>query len=116
MVKGMTYEEQLKTEQWRNKKEIILHRDMRLCQHCLTGKNLDVHHKYYLEGKMAWEYPDAALMTLCRSCHAHVHEWYNVPVKKMSLDVALERLVTVAQGVRDWCQTRFPAEDGKETE
>lgn len=110
----MTYEEQLQTPEWRNKRQVILLRDMGLCQHCLTSKNLDVHHKYYLQGKMAWDYPDAALMTLCRSCHGNIHKWHNVPTKQSSLDQALDRLVTVAQGVRAWCEKQFPKDqDGK---
>lgn len=39
----------------------------------LDLKNLHVHHKYYQEGKMAWEYPDEALVTLCWFCHDKLH-------------------------------------------
>lgn len=35
---------------------------------------LSVHHKYYQEGLMAWEYPDEALLTLCWDCHTELHE------------------------------------------
>lgn len=37
-------------------------------------KNLHVHHKYYQSGKMPWEYPNAALVTLCWVCHEELHE------------------------------------------
>ena len=87
---AMSYEEQLKTDEWREKRNAIIYRDMGMCQHCMTSKNLDVHHKYYLEGKKAWEYPDAALLTLCRSCHSNFHKWLNVKVQQTSLHVALD--------------------------
>jgi 5-methylcytosine-specific restriction endonuclease McrA len=70
----MTYEEQLKDERWLYLRNRILDRDWRICQHCLTGKGLQVHHRYYDEGKMAWEYPDLALITLCKKCHEAEHE------------------------------------------
>jgi len=36
-------------------------------------KNLHVHHKYYQIGKLAWEYPNEALETLCWHCHEKLH-------------------------------------------
>lgn len=36
-------------------------------------QNLHVHHNYYQQGKLAWEYPDDALSTLCWSCHEELH-------------------------------------------
>jgi hypothetical protein len=41
--------------------------------------NLHVHHTYYQEGKMPWEYPNDALQTLCWSCHESLHENTKVP-------------------------------------
>lgn len=37
-------------------------------------KELHVHHKYYLIGKEAWEYPDQAYKTLCNECHSYEEE------------------------------------------
>jgi hypothetical protein len=36
--------------------------------------DLNVHHKYYMTGKMAWEYDNDALVTLCHHCHQEVHK------------------------------------------
>lgn len=36
--------------------------------------DLNVHHKYYIEGKMAWDYDPKALVTLCQECHQKEHE------------------------------------------
>ena len=35
---------------------------------------LNVHHKYYLVGKNAWEYDDDVLITLCDKCHTQIHK------------------------------------------
>lgn len=35
---------------------------------------LNVHHKYYLVGKNAWEYETDALVTLCDRCHSQIHK------------------------------------------
>lgn len=35
--------------------------------------DLNVHHKYYVQGKKAWEYNDVALVTLCADCHMQEH-------------------------------------------
>lgn len=36
--------------------------------------NLHVHHRYYQDGKLPWEYPRAALITYCWRCHESLHE------------------------------------------
>lgn len=76
----MSYDEQLKTPQWYAKRDQILERDAYCCQDCLRGKDrlstfiqLQVHHKEYIDGLMAWEHPDNLLITLCRECHAKLH-------------------------------------------
>lgn len=104
----MTYEEQLQTPEWKSKRQEIIYRDLGLCNRCLTSKNLVVHHKYYIDGRMAWEYPNGALITLCKSCHDIEHSVKAIPVVSSSLDEALERLVNVASGVRDFCKKQLP--------
>lgn len=42
--------------------------------------NLHVHHNYYVEGKLPWEYEDHALITLCNTCHSALHEEETVSV------------------------------------
>lgn len=36
--------------------------------------DLNIHHKYYVEDRLAWEYENDALIVLCNKCHQHVHE------------------------------------------
>jgi hypothetical protein len=34
---------------------------------------LNVHHKFYQDGKLAWEYKDFAFETYCQTCHLNLH-------------------------------------------
>lgn len=55
-------------------------------------RGLHVHHKYYQEELLPWEYPDHALTTLCFFCHEKLHanqkiEWLDksgVEIGKMT--------------------------------
>lgn len=72
MATPLSYKEQLLHPKWRERRLQILMRDSYTCNKCPNnGENsqLDVHHKYYLMGKMAWEYDDIVLETLCTKCH-----------------------------------------------
>lgn len=42
--------------------------------------DLNVHHKYYQKGKLAWDYDNDALVTLCVDCHKIEHEQTRIPV------------------------------------
>lgn len=66
----MTYAEQLKSPKWQKKRLEILERDKFTYLSCGdTEKQLHVHHGIYLKGKMAWEYENETLHTLCCDCH-----------------------------------------------
>ena len=45
------------------------------------ARDLHVHHNYYQENKLAWEYDDNALITLCWSCHEELHKNQNIPIR-----------------------------------
>lgn len=69
----MTYEEQLKDRRWWMFRKVILLRDNNRCTRCGSYRNLQAHHLYYTPGKMAWEYPFEAAVTLCDYCHGMTH-------------------------------------------
>ncbi len=65
-----------RSSKWLKLRERVLYRDGYRCVQCqkpATEVELQVHHLYYTEGKKAWEYPEADLITLCKGCHAQVH-------------------------------------------
>ena len=73
------YDSLLKTNEWRNKREKILYRDGYKCRWCGSMFDLNVHHKYYSaypNGVLVkpWDYPDDALITLCKDCHKKAHQ------------------------------------------
>jgi hypothetical protein len=69
----MTYKQQLQTKEWKAKRLEILERDGHKCTVCESTEKLQVHHLYYRKTKKAWEYPNKALITLCRTCHEEEH-------------------------------------------
>lgn len=69
----MTYSDKLRDPRWQKKRLEILNRDAFTCVFCeSTEKELHVHHRRYERGKDPWEYPDQALVTLCKDCHERV--------------------------------------------
>ena len=76
-----SYREDLNDERWKRKREKILKRDGYKCRWCGSIDELRVHHKYYNkypDGSRvrAWDYPDDALIVLCRDCHEKYHSKY----------------------------------------
>lgn len=68
------YKEQLADSRWLQKKAEILIRDNYTCQKCGAKSHLNVHHLVYEDGRLAWEYPNEKLITLCEQCHAMEHK------------------------------------------
>src|SRR4051812_896052 len=68
------YKELLKDEAWKAKRLRILERDRHTCKNCSKkGGRLEVHHLYYLSGRLPWQYPNSALVSLCPDCHHSEH-------------------------------------------
>lgn len=70
----LTYSEQLRHPLWQRKRLRILERDGWMCVACCAAdRSLHVHHRVYLKGRLAWEYDDSDLKTLCEDCHKVHH-------------------------------------------
>lgn len=41
---------------------------------------LHVHHTYYINNHLPWDYDDESLITLCSDCHQTLHNENNIPV------------------------------------
>ena len=71
--KKEAYLEFLKSDYWKEVRELILKRDDRKCIHCSGTKILQVHHKTYKNhGEEHLHLDD--LITLCRACHKKIHK------------------------------------------
>ena len=63
-------------KEWKEFRQRILKRDNYICNNCQQQKSereLQVHHKQYIDGKKIWEYADDDVVTLCKKCHAEIH-------------------------------------------
>jgi len=88
------YSQQLRQPEWRRLRERVLRRDGYRCRRCGATGRLEVHHRYYLRGHMAWQYPMRALVTLCRDCHEWVHG------RNPGILAALGRILRAVVGIR----------------
>ena len=69
----LSYENQLKTKEWKDKRAHILKLKGRKCSICGVSHNLQIHHLRYLSGHLAWEYDDKDLIVVCGRCHQRLH-------------------------------------------
>ena len=69
------YIEQLQDIRWLRRRDEILKAADWLCNECDTHSTpaREVHHRYYIKGRYAWEYPDTALVALCKKHHDEAH-------------------------------------------
>ena len=63
---------------WKEYQAEIIELDGGACRRCGRtaagdGVVLQVHHKKYVAGRKAWEYPPSDCETLCKGCHAEEH-------------------------------------------
>lgn len=94
----MTYEEQLKDQRWYYVRDRVLERDKWKCVECRRIYNLHVHHTRYIKGRMAWEYHDSDLVTLCGWCHEEVHKQWGT-IKE---DPLMEKITILGKVVQAW--------------
>lgn len=72
---NLTYSEQLKHPNWQRKRLEVLNEAGWMCELCESKDvTLNVHHKQYFKGRMAWEYENCELEVLCEICHTEHHE------------------------------------------
>mgnify|MGYP000028180893 CR=1 FL=1 len=79
---NMDYKSQLLTKEWKSKRQIILKRDNFACRCCGSELDLQVHHKKYIWGRKAWEYPNSLLLTVCGECHLFIHNTTKIKSEK----------------------------------
>lgn len=71
----MTYGDQLRHPAWQKLRLERLDAAAWKCETCGdTETTLHVHHRRYLKGRLAWEYPSENFAVLCEQCHGQAHE------------------------------------------
>jgi 5-methylcytosine-specific restriction endonuclease McrA len=79
----MSYADDLKRVDWQRKRLKIMERDGWACG--ATDRVFNVHHKRYIAGNRAWDYPDDNLETLCEPCHEAKHDGPEIDFSALSL-------------------------------
>lgn len=96
----MTYAEKLQHPKWQRRRLDILTRDNFSCQLCSdTETSLHIHHKYYESNCEVWEYPDEALITYCKHCHAATEHMKDLNCFVSSPLVAAKRRSAISNDV-----------------
>lgn len=112
----------LTSTEWKVKRRHIIERDLCACRICgedgimsqpsivlpkgsiaehsllsmsINITSLHVHHKYYVEGRLPWEYDDDILITYCFECHRKWHEENDVKSFALIDGKLVERKYTV---------------------
>ena len=71
----MSYADLLKDPRWQRKRLEVLEAAGWKCSSCdESTRELHVHHKRYIKGKMPWEYEWEDLIVLCKPCHDRWHK------------------------------------------
>lgn len=76
----MKYKEQLKTQEWKALRQLVLEDRGFKCEQCSTENNLHIHHTFYELGKKCWEYEIKDLQVLCRDCHKQWHRQNKIKI------------------------------------
>lgn len=80
----LSYSEQLRHPRWQRKRLEVLEAVEFACEWCTdTERTLNVHHKRYVRGRLAWEYERWELEALCEDCHERAH------AERARLDIVL---------------------------
>ncbi len=70
MSDKIPYWQRLQDPRWQKKRLEVLQRASFTCEECRDeSSTLHVHHRYYVDGRLPWEYPDFCFQALCRTCH-----------------------------------------------
>lgn len=81
------FKEQYQNPRWQKKRLEIMRRDKWRCRCCNeTKKALHIHHLYYQNDLMIWEYDNESYVTLCEDCHKEIH----IDIKKLAGLIAFE--------------------------
>lgn len=88
----MAYKDELRDPRWQKKRLKIFERDKWTCQICRSKtKTLSIHHKKYIKGKKAWQYPDRLLLTVCQPCHETIRTKELIRKKLAKLEAKISK-------------------------
>lgn len=72
------YRAQLRTLKWKNFRTKMFAFLGKRCVICGTDKRLQLHHKWYIDGRAAWEYTSKDMAVMCRKDHIAYHKEFEI--------------------------------------
>lgn len=67
------YNRLLKDKRWKEFRLKVMSERGSKCECCGGTDILQIHHTFYISGKMPWEYDIKDMRVLCRTCHQKIH-------------------------------------------
>lgn len=67
------YNRLLEDKRWKEFRLKVLSERGNKCECCGGTDVLQIHHTFYIRGKMPWEYDIKDMRVLCRTCHKRIH-------------------------------------------
>ena len=67
------YKHLLEDKRWKEFRLKVLSERGNKCEFCGGTDVLQIHHTFYIRGKMPWEYDIKDMRVLCRTCHQKIH-------------------------------------------
>lgn len=67
------YNRLLEDRRWKEFRLKVMSERGRRCECCGGTDILQIHHTFYISGKMPWEYDIKDMRVLCRTCHQRIH-------------------------------------------
>ena len=67
------YNRLLEDKRWKEFRLKVLSERGNKCEFCGGTDVLQIHHTFYIRGKMPWEYDIKDMRVLCRTCHQKIH-------------------------------------------
>ncbi len=79
----VSYQEYLRSPEWKRKRNLVLKRDNNICQGCLVNEAEEVHHFHYedVPNELLFD-----LISVCSGCHARIHQKHIEKRKKLRAD------------------------------
>lgn len=68
------YNRLLEDKRWKEFRLKVLSERGNKCECCGGTHILQIHHTFYISGKMPWEYDINDMRVLCRTCHQKIHD------------------------------------------
>lgn len=85
------YRNQLRTKSWAAFRQKVLEYYGKECIICGGTKRLQAHHKWYIDGRKAWQYSMDDMAIMCKGCHESYHEEHLIKIYDKNLKLKFRK-------------------------